>query len=249
MRLLHEPAINNYSDTANLNDCVSVGAGLPPVPAKLVSKIEAGEFIDMGELIPDRLGVARSFSNEEAGKVAKQKRRVVASIMEWVQCFGIYIAVISRKQPHRVPDLLGYQTLIIEAYLEYQGDGWMAYDRRFRQRTGATQQWAHIDTTLWNLAFSGKGRAARCQHCCSLSHVSSECDWAPDPPPLMSLPGQQKLPSICRAWNNDPRQGCPFTNCIYRHICFYCRSDAHKGVFCPNRITTKNNSSQSYRQY
>ena len=45
----------------------------------------------MAELIPDRLGVARSFSNEEAGKVAKQKRRVVTSIMEWVQCFGIYV--------------------------------------------------------------------------------------------------------------------------------------------------------------
>ena len=202
----------------------------------------------MAELIPDRLGVTRSFGNEESGKVAKQKRRVVANIMEWVQCFGIYMAVISRKQPQRVPDLLGYQTLIIEAYLEYQDDGWMAYDRRFRQRTAATQPWAHIDTTLWNLAFSGKGRAAHCQHCCSLSHASSKCDWAPDPPPLMLLPGQQKLSSICRAWNNNPRQECPFSNCIYRHICFYCRSDAHKGVFCPNQFTTKNNPSQSYRQ-
>ena len=110
----------------------------------------------MAELIPDRLGVTRSFENEESGKVAKQKRRVVANIMEWVQCFGIYMAVISHKQPQRVPDLLGYQTLIIEAYLEYQDDVWMAYDRRFCQRTAATQPWAHIDTTLWNLAFSGK---------------------------------------------------------------------------------------------
>lgn len=85
MRLLHNPAINNYSDTANLNDCISIGVGLPPISAKLVSKIEAGEYIDMAELIPDRLGVARSFSNEESGKVAKQKRRIVATIMERVQ--------------------------------------------------------------------------------------------------------------------------------------------------------------------
>ena len=35
---------------------VMIGAGLPPIPAKLVSKIEAGEFVDMAELLPDRFG-------------------------------------------------------------------------------------------------------------------------------------------------------------------------------------------------
>ena len=42
VRLLHDPAINNCSDMANHNDYVPPGAGLPPVPAKLVSRIEAG---------------------------------------------------------------------------------------------------------------------------------------------------------------------------------------------------------------
>ena len=39
---------------------VMIGAGLPPIPAKLVSKIEAGEFVDMAELLPDRFGIAKS---------------------------------------------------------------------------------------------------------------------------------------------------------------------------------------------
>ena len=253
MRLLHESVTSGPSDIATPDDCISIGAGLPPVPSKLVSKIEAGEFIDMAELLPDRLGVARAVGNEEsAGRVAKQKRRVVSNIMEWVQCFGVYLAVISRKQPLRIPDLLGYQTLIIEAYLEYEGDGWMGYDRRFRQRAPANpgQPWACIDTTLWNLAFAAKARASRCQHCFSLSHVSSQCDWAPEPSPqsLMLRPptsGQQKATFICRAWNNDPRQGCPVAYCTYRHICFYCRSDTHKGVFCPNR-SVRSQQSQSF---
>ena len=34
-----------------------MGAGLPPVPARLVTRIEAGEFIDMAELVPDKLGL------------------------------------------------------------------------------------------------------------------------------------------------------------------------------------------------
>ena len=34
-----------------------IGAGLPPVPQKLVQRIQAGEYVDMSELLPDRLGV------------------------------------------------------------------------------------------------------------------------------------------------------------------------------------------------
>jgi len=45
---------------------VTLGAGLPPVPPKLVAKIEAGEFIDMGELLPDCVGITRS---DNPGKV------------------------------------------------------------------------------------------------------------------------------------------------------------------------------------
>ena len=35
---------------------VMIGAGLPLIPAKLVSKIEAGEFVDIAELLPDGFG-------------------------------------------------------------------------------------------------------------------------------------------------------------------------------------------------
>ena len=71
------------------------------------------------------------------------------------------MAVISRKQPGRIPDLLAYETLIIEAHMEYSGDAWLGYDIRFRQcaATDTTKNWAIIDPTLWNLAFSGKARA------------------------------------------------------------------------------------------
>ena len=36
-----------------------IGAGLPPVPHKLVSRIQAGEYmyVDMAELLPHRLGL------------------------------------------------------------------------------------------------------------------------------------------------------------------------------------------------
>ena len=100
---------------------------------------------------------------------------MVSDIVEWLQYFGIYIAIISRKQPARVIDLLGYQNLIIQAYQEYRGDCWLGYDRGFRQQAAATPtRWAVVDPTLWNLAFSGQAGTSRCRYCFSLSHYSSD---------------------------------------------------------------------------
>ena len=67
----------------------------------------------MGELLPEWLGVAGMGSDDEGLKTPNEKHKPVTTILEWAQCFGIYVAVISRTQPKRVPDLLAYQALII----------------------------------------------------------------------------------------------------------------------------------------
>ena len=97
---------------------MAVGAGLPPIPRPLVARIESGAFIEMSELLPEHLG---NFTGETSDR-GKSKRHAVTDILEWVQCFGIYIAVLTRKHPERIPDLIAYQTTIIEAHLEYEGD-------------------------------------------------------------------------------------------------------------------------------
>ena len=97
----------------------------------------------MVELSLDKLGTkgAASTSSEKDDKSNKAKRRVT-NILEWVQCFALYTAVIAKKQPNRVQDLLGYQALIVDAHMEYGDQG---YDRRFRQDAAAhpKAQWAH----------------------------------------------------------------------------------------------------------
>ena len=60
----------------------------------IVKRIQAGELIDMAELLPDRLGI-RADTTDKDEKVPKLKRRQVTSILEWVQCYSIYTAVIS----------------------------------------------------------------------------------------------------------------------------------------------------------
>ena len=110
-----------------LTNTVALGAGLPLVRSKLVAKIEAGEFIDMGEA--DRVGISRPDDTEKAST----EHCTVSGILEWIKCFNVYMAVISQKQAGRISDLLVYETLIIEAYMEYSGDAWLGYDIQFRQ--------------------------------------------------------------------------------------------------------------------
>ena len=75
----------------------SIGAGFPPVPEKLVSRIEAGEFIEMAELLLDHMGTTGMRTSDDQSRVLRSRRKVVTNILEWVECFAIYIAVISRK--------------------------------------------------------------------------------------------------------------------------------------------------------
>ena len=94
---------------------VIIGAGLPPVPGRLVKRIRDGQFIEMGELLPEHLGMATVTFE-------------VSNILEWLQFFRLYIAIISQSQPERVPNLQGYQTLIIQTSMEYNDNRWMGYD-------------------------------------------------------------------------------------------------------------------------
>ena len=100
-----------------------MGAGNPSVPEKIISRIEAGECIEMAELLSDRLGSAGMTAGEDQTRVRRSRRKAVTNIFEWVKCFAIYVAVLRRSWPQRVPEMLGYLILILEAHMEHGGDG------------------------------------------------------------------------------------------------------------------------------
>ena len=104
----------------------------------------------MGDLVPSHLGFEKAVG-------AKSKQRSVTNISEWLQAFAVYASVISRNKPEHVPDLMGYQILILEASNEYQNNSWLAYYRRFQQQAASQPscKWSIIEPTLWKLAFTG----------------------------------------------------------------------------------------------
>ena len=64
----------------------------------------------MADLLPQRLISAEYYR----GDSLKQTHEVT-NVIKWVQCFGVYTAIISQKEPQRTANFLGYQQLIIHS--------------------------------------------------------------------------------------------------------------------------------------
>ena len=145
-----DATIRTHPTPPNQIENIPTGTVLPPVPTSLVEINESGAFIEMGDLIPTHLGLDDT--------ACSKLRCFVTNISEWLQAFAVYISVIAKKQPHHVPDLMGYQILILKASNEYRGDCWLGYDWRFQQRTASqsNRKWSDMDSTLWNMAFTGQ---------------------------------------------------------------------------------------------
>ena len=124
-------------------------SALGSVPEKL-SKIEAGKCTEMSGLLPEHMGFSLGTTMDDGQKTGKHKGCTIANMMEWLWCFGIYMAVITRKQPECIPDLLGYQNLIIKAHMQFEGDTWMGYNKCFRQNaaTEAPTTWTRHSLEL-----------------------------------------------------------------------------------------------------
>ena len=98
-----------------------MGSGLLSFPKKLVEKIKAGEYIDFASLPPAQ-GKARAMPQAFEGQMVEvqvadlvQSRKMIPDLATWCQCFAVYVAVLAKKHPERLPDLMAYQVLIARA--------------------------------------------------------------------------------------------------------------------------------------
>ena len=155
----------------------------------------------MSELTIDCLS---TLPPEDTSKASNSKWQPVTSIIEWIQCFTNYITILGQSYPGRFPDLLGYQHLILEAHLEYSGDGWAVYNRHFRQIAAILpgSLWAQRDGDLWNMVFASSQRRPYCHHCFGSTHSSEQCSGAPDIPSRERIfTPRSRKPRICHKWN------------------------------------------------
>ena len=141
-----------------------LGEGLVPLPEKLVQRIINLEFVEMSELMPESWLAAEGGDVDVSGQTKvvslfpRRRRAPVTDIMVWVQCFAAMVGVLSTKHPDKVPEFMAYLSLIVKCSRDYEGYGWVLYDRAFRRQVAVTKDlhWSKLNPTLHSLCMVGK---------------------------------------------------------------------------------------------
>ena len=205
----------------------------------------------MAELLRDNLEAQRRSSSQPAscsstGSNPSRSRREISDLLSWVQCFGIYIAVVTSKQPERMRQLMAYQTLMVREARRCGGKGWLAYDSYFRQQAVGDDKadWSRINQSLYAVTFIAQGERDKgrcCVLCLESDHVEEQCALYTPPPRQASYKKVTEKSSsegrdtgrgrgggrmACFAWNQGD---CRFPAC---HVCVRCSSD-HRISQCP----------------
>ena len=244
------PACSTLSATQSPAEKVAtslyIGGRMPPIPAKLAKRIQDGQFVEMVELLPDLLrGYNPSDEDQLKSSKSKYRESQITNIIDWIQCFSLYIAIICRTQPQRTVDLLGYQNLIITSHQRFPDFNWATYDREFRQQAAASavSEWSVLDNTLWNLARQSTAHPSKIQFTTYPSR--SQYIEQSSRSQFSSSPSQFRKARVCLDWNESPATGCPHPICRYEHICYRCINipsipdKHHKAIHCPNKAQPK----------
>lgn len=231
---------------------IYIGDGLPPVPARVADKITKWEFIEMHEMLPEFWAQKTDEAGGKASTSSKARaRKRVQDINVWLQCFALYVSVMSAKDPGYIPELMAYMVSILRASQEYEGTAWTTYDTAYRRQAAATghKKWSQVNPSLYTVCFTGKARrATRCDLCLSSAHKTEECHlWNDDDPDLAkrmravetavvafssnsNVAKTSVTAEVCRLYN---QRKCRFRNCKYTHICQRC-SGNHPVIECPS---------------
>lgn len=227
--------------------------GLALIPPKLVQRILKGEFIDMYELLPETWRMEEA--QDSCCRSSRPKRGLVTDISLWTECYASLVAVLTTKYPEKAPQFMGYLRTIVRASRNFEGTAWASYDAAYRRQAANRKSfdWAAIDPTIYNEAFTGRAKLLpRCRYCLADTHEARECQYAPrdePPPPKMPRWAGWGPPTRSgglgdRAWagrgveigdlfNRPEGNKCSFKWCRYAHLCSRCRRGPHPAAECP----------------
>ena len=228
---------------------VILSSALPPIGAKLATKIKSQQYVAMKELLPDNMaphGQLEDLPAQAAVATRPHRLREIDSLLTGVFCFLAYVAVRSKDVETR--NMLTYAWLVIREAQCHGGAGWLEYDKWFRQQQVAlaTQHpWNELNASLHAATVMSMwaGASKLCKLCKEPDHAESQCALAslqsPQTPlfSVATLPPTGKrvtrpetLERICSSWNKGR---CVFPgSCRFQHVCATCRCKGHRARDC-----------------
>ena len=234
------PGVDNASAWLKTEKAFIVGPGHAPVPAKLVSKITGGEFLELADLLSVNLRAAERAPQvylEGNSKLlvsnAKRRQVEISDILTWTEAFTIFQMVLCAAHPHRWSDLTKYKLLIIQTARQFPGSAWLEYDSAFRKDAAASGlgDWSKMNLDLYNFHLRSPASSSRQQLRVSFPGSSQSSAGSHDT--SMRTP-------FCRSWNEGECLW-QFGRCKFRHVCTNCEGE-HAKVYCPFPRTTGHRS-------
>ena len=145
-------SLANLSPVANASlslpsNGVYVGDSLVLVPAKLAARIRQGNYIDMGELLPEFWSHTREDDSQKPDTKTRKNRKVI-DIFTWLQCYGTYVSVRAASNPALIAELVAYMIMIVRTSQDFSGLAWVRYDAAFRRQAALTGNTQWLQTRL-----------------------------------------------------------------------------------------------------
>ena len=239
--------------------------GLALIPPKLVQKILKGEFVDMYELLPETWRAEEP--RDSCCRSSRPKRGLVTDISLWTECYASLVAVLTTMHPDKAPHFMGYLRTIVRASRNFEGTAWASYDAAYHRQAANRHSldWATIDPTIYNEAFTGRARPLpRCRYCLAETHEARDCQYAPrEDPPRVKYPrsaawgtapsqcqdrSSQRSIKLCELYNSAEGNRCTFKWCRFAHVCAKCRRGPHPASECNRGSGQRGGPSGPHRQ-
>ena len=140
-----------------------VANSIVPIPGKLVKRIQALEYVDMRDLLPDNIALAERLAALPSGLAPPKspgEREIGGdqALLTWVSSFATYVAIVAEVHPERVGDMLAYLRLIVREAGKFWGNGWLTYDSVFRRnQEGLSAPWNVLDASLHQVYIANQG--------------------------------------------------------------------------------------------
>ena len=103
-----------------------IGPGFNPVPHRFVTAITSGHYVDLAALLASPSEESSVPNLTLNGRLVitppPRKSSPISDIVQWTQAFSIYMFVLVSFFPHRAPDLLLYNLLIVRTAAQFGGD-------------------------------------------------------------------------------------------------------------------------------
>ena len=115
-----------------------LASAIPPIPGKIVQRIQAGEYVDMCHLLPGNVTLLDKLEGMPQSLLTLRPRhREITSLHTWTSCLLRMIAIQAATDPGHVAEICAYSCLIIREACTHGREGWVAYDTLFRQHAAA----------------------------------------------------------------------------------------------------------------